>query len=251
MILNINEFKKVLKKSTINYSLETLQLNISKDKITTKMTNSINNPIVILDIPNSCFPDLKNRKPISLNFSEPNLSVSPYLNLISEDTAEVEIKDEKMVLISNDGQQKSDIFFCSPEIIKLFPRDMARSDIEYFVEFNVDDQFLQKYSNLKKIGPRFGKVYFVVEDGKIYMETTDKTNRYSNSFRFEISAEPSSSDLSLCFEYKSISNLLLIVDNHEDYMVKLTYSEERELGMLYLSKNIEENYFLMSKDDIE
>lgn len=251
MKVNINEFKRILRKSTINFSLETLQLNISKDKISTKMSNSIYNPIVILDIPNTCFPDIENKKPISLNFSEPNQSVLPYINLISEDEADAEVEKEKMVINFDDNKQKFNIYFCSPEIVKVFPKNMARDDIEYFVEFSLTDDFMQKYSNLKKIGSRFGKVYFVVEDGKLYMETTDKTNRYANNFRFEVTDGVSSSNLSLCFDYKNISNLFLIVDNHEDFMIRLTYSEEKDLGMLYLSKNIEENYFLMSKTDTE
>lgn len=251
MKVNISEFRKILRKSTINFSLETLQLNVSKDKISTKMTNSVYNPIVILDIPNTCFPDVKNKKPISLNFSDPNKSVIPYINLISEDEADVEIGNEKMVLSFDGGKQKSNIYFCSPEIVKVFPKNMARDDIEYFVEFNLTDDFIQKYSNIKKIGSRFGKVYFVVEDGKLYMETTDKTNRYANSLKFEITDDISSSNLSLCFDYKNVSNLFLIVDNNEDFVIRLTYSEERDLGMLYLSKNTEENYFVMSKTDIE
>jgi hypothetical protein len=250
MILNINEFKTILKKATINFSLDTLQLNINDDKISTKMTNSINNPIVILDIPNTCFPDIKNKKSISLNFSDPNQSVMPYINLISGDTADVDIETEKMVLRFDDGKQKCNIHFCSPEVVKIFPRDMARSDIEYFVEFNLTDDFMQKYNNLKKIGPKFGKVYFVIEESKLYMETTDKTNRFANNFRFEITDNILSSDLSLCFDYRNISNLFLIVDNHEDFMVRLTYSHERDLGMLYLSKGTEESYFLMSRVDI-
>jgi len=244
--INITEFKKVLKKATINFSLETVQLHFDRDKIKCKMTSGSNNPIVMLDLPNTVLPELT--REVYFNFSEPNQSLVPYLNLISEDEADIDLKEQKIVL--KVGDQKSNIFFCSPEIVRVFPRDMARSDIQYFVEYPIDESFMEKYSNLKKIGPRFNKVYFTTESGELFMETTDKTNRYANSFRFSMVNDIEMSDISLCFDYKNIANIFISLDRYEGFVIKLTYASDRNLGMLHLSKGNSENYFLMSKVDI-
>ena len=52
MKININNFKDVIIKSTMNFSIETLQLRFS-DRIQSDMINGNGTSITILDIPNN------------------------------------------------------------------------------------------------------------------------------------------------------------------------------------------------------
>jgi hypothetical protein len=72
MNINIDEFKKVLKKATINFSLDSVQLNFTKDRVKSKMVTNANDAIVILDIPNTVIPDVRQHDEHSFNFGDPN-----------------------------------------------------------------------------------------------------------------------------------------------------------------------------------
>lgn len=247
MQINVKELKNVLRKATLNFSLDSVQLNISSEKISSRMTTQANNAIIILNMDNNVIPSL--RADVTLNFQDPNKTLTPYLALINDDdTTDILIEPEKIILVT--GNQKANVFFCSPMVVSTFERDRVRAGTAYFTEFDLTDDFMRQFAMIKKIGPGFGKIYFSVDDNKLIMETTDKTNMYAGGLKFELHDvnEPS---LSMCFDYRNFINVMSSIgEDYEAFKMALTFVRDAGLGMAYLSKDDgSEKYYLMSTND--
>jgi len=243
MNINILNFKNVIQKSTLNFSIPSVQLKFEDDKIKSSMISDSRDVIVIVDIENTVI----SANDIEFNFSEPSVNLIPFLNLVDEDEADINIKNEKIILKS--GSQKSDVHFCSPTVVGIFGSREPKEGIEYFTKIDIDDTFVENFKKLKKIGSRFGKIYFIVDNKKFLIETTDKTNRFSNSLKFNI-IDIENEDLTMCFDYQNLSNLMMVIgDRVDEFVMEFAYIEEQEKGMLYAyTSDNSENYYLMSKD---
>lgn len=243
MILNVNNLKDVLKKSTLNFSIETVQLRFGENRIKSNVASANNNAIAILNLENNV---IDTREETDFNFSEPAQSVIPFLNIFDEETVNLKIHENRINL--NSGRQRTKIGFCSEMIINIFGADTIKTDLDWFFHFDVDTEFKELFKKLKKIGARFGNIYFEVKAGNVSIETSDKTNQYSNGLRFTM-GQAESQDLVLCFDYKDMVNLMTVLDDRDNFSISLVYKEEQELGMLY-AKDIDQNekYFLLSKE---
>jgi hypothetical protein len=241
--INIENFKELIKKSTVNFSIETLQLKFGGGKIKSNMISSDGNTISIINVDNNV---IDTNDEIDFNFSDPSQSVIPYLNLFDNETVNVRLYENRITLV--DGQQRSNIGFCSPLIINLLGTNSIQENIDWFFNMEIDENFKNIFKKIRKIGARFGKVYFDVKDGKIYIETSDKTNQYSNGLKFELS-NCEKDDLTLSFDYKNMVNLINVIGERNNFTLNLTYKEEQELGMLYTKLNDNsEKYCLLSKE---
>lgn len=249
MLINIDVFKTLLKKATLNHSIENVQLNLTKDTITSKMITSFSDGIAILNVPNTLIPDLPRSDNFSFSFSEPNTTLVPFLNLIDEnEETKINIHDEKITLVQ--GKQKSNIFFCAPQVVSVFEADAPRPDISYFKSFQFDDDFMESFAKIKKIGSKFNKIYFGVDKKVLYVETSDRQNRFSNGLKIDL-CDVDYSDMVMCFDFKNIVNALTIITGeHEEFTINFAYIKEQELGMIYINKaDMSEKYYLMSKKD--
>jgi hypothetical protein len=240
MNINTNNFIDVIKKATMNLSIETVRLNFTKDgKIKSKMTTSSHDAIVILDIDNNV---LDENSEYELNFSEPSKNLIPLLKLFGEQS-KIKINDTKIYI--SDGNQNTKIFFCSPRIVSIFDREFA-DDFDYFYETEISDIW-NEITNIKKIGQRFGKIYFTVKDEQLFIESTDKSNRYSNVLNYKLS-DVDASDLEMAINYKNFMNLISIISNNpENFILKLSYDQESERGLItIISKDKSEKYFIQT-----
>ena len=244
MNINVVNFKDVLKKATLNFSIPSVQLKFDGGKISSNMISENRNAIISIEVEN----DVMGGDGVEFNFASPSQNLIPFLNLIDEEDADITIRDEKIVL--KHGSQKANIHFCSPTVVGVFGGRTAREDTEYFVTMAINEAFIENFNKIKKIGSRFGKVYITFESGQLFIETTDKTNRFSNSLRFKLMdiATPYD-DFTICFDYGNFSNLMSIVGNREVFKLSVAYVEEQEAGMLYIStEDNSENYYLMSME---
>jgi hypothetical protein len=89
-----------------------------------------------------------------------------------------------------------------------------------------------------------------VEGGILSIESTDKRNTMSNTLKFDL-VETDFKDISICFDFANVSKMMaLVLDNYEEFEIKLSYIEQNDLGMIFVRKlDDSENYFLMSKVD--
>jgi len=246
MKLNVRNYQTILEKATLNFSIESVQLKLTPEKIVSKMLmQHSRDAIVLLNVPNDVI-ELKKGLEYTLNFAEPSQFVMPYLNLIDEAEADVKISDEKMVITS--GKQESNLFFCAPQVVTTFSGSSPREGLQYFTSFDLDESFIRDFGKIKKIGMRFGNIYFSIENGKFVMETTDKQNSLSNGIKFDL-FHIKESDLTLCFDYKNVVNLMNVIGGRfNDFKISFAFIREQNLGMSYVEKKDgSEKFYLMSK----
>ena len=208
------------------------------------MKSSDDNSISILDVDNNV---VDTNDEIEFNFSEPAHNVIPFLNLFDSEEVDTQIYENRIVL--KDGKQKTTLNFCSPTIINVFGAPSIRSDVDWFFEKEIDDNFMEYFKKIKKIGTRFQNIYFEMKDNKLFIETSDKSNEFSNGLRFNID-EVEYGNLVLSFSYKDVVNVMSVInENFENFSIKLAYKEEQELGIMFI-KSIDESeqYCLFSRE---
>jgi len=243
MKINLKHFENVLRKATINFSIETVQLKFG-ELIKSNLKSNDGNCISILSLPNDVL-DIKNEEFI-FNFTEPNQNVLPYVQLFDAEEVDIALDVNFMKLIL--GRQISKLSFCSDTVVKLLGVDRVKENVDWFFEMEINNEFMNQFDKIKKIGSRFGKVYLIIDDKRVYMETADKTNPYSNGLKFEL-ANIDRQDLMLSFSYKDIVNLMGIIDISKNFKAKFQYMEDQSLGMMYVfAGDDSEKYCLLSQE---
>ena len=234
----------MLKKATINFSINNVNVKFENGKIISRMISSDDGSIAILNIDNDV---IDTNDEIEFNFSEPSSNIVPFLNLFDSEEVVTEIYENRIVL--KDGRQKTTLNFCSPTIISKFGADSIRSDVEWFNEQEINENFMESFKKIKKIGTRFQKIYFEVKENEFFIETSDKLNEFSNGLRFGL-GEIKHDDLTLSFDYKDVVNVMTVIDeNYENFTIKFAYREEQDLGIMFV-KSIDdsEQYCLFSRE---
>lgn len=246
MKVNVENFKSIIKKATLNNSIDTVQLLIDPQSVKSRMISSDNTGIAILDMNN----DIINvKEELEFNFSEPAQQLLPYLNLIDEEEAEIIVKNEKIILKSEG--QKANLNFCSPTVVNVFQSEARETD--YFLTLELDEDFINAFSKIKKISSRFGRIYFNVEDGIFSIETTDKSNKFSNGLKFDLEKIDGVDDLVLSFTAKNITDLMAVINSDfENFKLNFTYVPDAGVGLVFAESNdSSEKYYIMSNDETQ
>jgi len=247
MKVNVENFKTVLQKATLNFSIDNVHLNITPDKIVSRMISPDRATIVLLNTENNVISGIGSDADYDFNFSEPNQTLIPFLNQIDDDEVSIRIYNERILMETENGQ-KMNIHFCSNRIIHTFTGDDANTNTEYFITLPINDDFLDIFKKIKAIGAWFGKIYFTVKNDVFSIETTDKSNQFSNSLIFKLT-DVEYDDITLYFNYKNFSDAIKILDS-DDFVMKFTYTRNQELGILFIEKSDNsENYFLFSRQE--
>jgi hypothetical protein len=242
MIINVNQLQEVIKRATLNYVIPSVQLKINDDRISTKMRSANNTVVVYLDIKNDVVTDVVDE--VELNFDEPNVKVKPYLNLIDSETVDAIFSDDKLTL--KDGKHKTNLHFCMSSFVTTFTGQ--EPNIPSFYELSLTDEVGDIFDKIRKVAGKFEKVYFTVKDNKFIVETTDRTNRFSNGINFEL-GDIDYDDVDICFDFKNFNAVLqCISENLNDFNAKFTWVSEQNAGMvLFENSDGSEKYYLLSK----
>lgn len=249
--IKITQFQNLLKKGTINFSIDNIGMKFDSDSYRVSMRGS--DSVVILEGPNNIISGIKKTDTWVLNFSDPSKNVRSYFDLIipdENDEANIEMKDEK-IIIKSDGQ-KTSIFFCSDHIISGFDGDGPKVAGDDVFITNMSRSFMDVFNLIKKIASGFGKVYFTVDNGELSIESTDKTNSFANGMKMVI-GESLYMDISLCFDYKTLNNVIsLIGSDFEEFSIRIGYSPARNAGLISIIKNDKsERYYVLSTREYE
>lgn len=245
MRINIQNFKDVVTKATLNFSIETLQLRFG-DRIQSDMINGNGTSISILDIENNV---LDTTEELVFNFGDPSNNLIPFIALF--DTDEVELSLTDLFMKFRDGQQITKVGFCSDAAVKRLGTDDVK-DVDWFYDMAIDQTLIDQFEKIKKIGSRFGKVYFTVDQNRLFLETADKTNRYSNGVKFKL-ADIEMPDLSLAYVYNDMVNFFHCIEMNieKGFTLKVSYDREQGLGCVYaFSEQSNEKYALISRENL-
>lgn len=245
MQINIKNFKKAITKATLNFSIETLQLRFS-DRIESDMLSANGTTISILNIENNV---LNTNEELVFNFNDPANNVIPFIMLFDSESVELSLTDLFMKM--QDGQQIAKIGFCSDHAVKRLGSNDVQN-VNWFYDIDITDDLIKKFEKIKKIGSRFGKVYFYTNENVLYLETSDKTNRYSNGVKFKL-ADIQMDDISLAYVYSDMVNFFHCIEMNLDkgFKLKLAYDNEQGLGCIYAhSEHNEEKYALISRENL-
>lgn len=249
MIVNTRKFEEFLRKATLAHTIDFVQFDVTSSTVSSRLISQNRDAIVILKLNNSeagIFQEVKGE--YEFNFSEPAQKLVPYLAVIDTEEAIVEVKPNFINLVN--GKMKSKVSLDNPESSKIFNADAPKNEPDYFVTLPVDSDFLEDFSKIKKIGSRFGKIYFTVRDGKLYIETTDKTNAYANTLDFEL-LPVEKEDFFMMFDYKNFTSLMSVLDSDKKYTISLDYISEKGLGMMFvIDSEKTEKFYLFSKKEI-
>lgn len=242
MQINVKRFQDLLKKATLNYTIPSVQFVMDNNKVTSKMRTPTNNVIVILQKDNDIITGIPDT--IELNFDEPASKVKPYIQLIDDEVAEFIVNDEKVVIKA--GRNKTNLHQHVASFITTFTGN--KPTINPFYELKLTNEVKEMFSKVRKIAGKFDKVYFGVKDNKFYIETTDKTNRFSNGISYEL-GNLKYKDVSICFGFKQFNALFTVMDDDfEDFSAKFSYIEAQEAGMITFEKEDgSETYYLLSQ----
>jgi hypothetical protein len=251
MIVNVKKFNNFLRKATLNFSINSFSCDISPERVVSRMITKSNDAIACLDFENDIFKE--NKENLSFNFIDPNSSIVPYLNLVDSEEAELIARDEKLIL--KNGKQKSNIFFCEEMIPSKFGASEPKVQFSPFITIDVNEEFLETFNKIKKIGNKFGKIYFTVINNILQMETTDKKNKFSNGLSFDIAENVNSKDISICFDFGNMNNMFAVLDDDVSYKLDFIYVKEKDMGLMTCKRanpNSEsiESYYLTSKMEV-
>lgn len=244
--VNVLEFLNLLRKSTLNYSIDNVGISLTKDKFRVGMRST--NAIVILNGDNNIVSGIGPSDSWDLNFSDPSKNVKSYFDLIIPDEnneADIQMKDEKVIVKSS--SQKINLFFCSEHLVSKFDREGPKVDGDMVVEMPITQTFMDTFGLIKKVAGGFGKVYFSVDDGSLSIESTDKTNSFSNGMKMAVGSSEFE-DVSICFDFKTINNIMILLNGDAtDFTFRIGYIKQTLGGIASFIKNDgSEKYYLLS-----
>ncbi|MCK5016217.1 MAG: hypothetical protein KAS32_04015 [Candidatus Peribacteraceae bacterium] len=245
--VNLPQFQDILRRATINFSIDNVGMSFAGDRFEIGMRSS--NAIVILKGENNVISGISHTDTWDMNFSEPNKNVKAYFDLIipdENDEAMIQMKDEKIIVKS--GTQKSNLFFCSEHLISKFMGSGPKTDGEEVYSMDITQEFVDTFNLVKKVAGGFGKIYINVDDGVASIESTDKTNSFSNGMKMAI-GESGFDDVTICFDFKTFNNIMTLIGGDAiEFKIRVGYIPRSNGGMISFIKNDEsEKYFLMSK----
>ena len=247
MEVNIESFKNVLLKATLNYSVENVGFVVDPDHIKVGMRGE--NFVIILNMENDMIPDVKGEA--EFNFAEPSNQVRTHLDLLSgNENVKMGITDNNISLSS--GGQRSVIHFCSPNLVSTFSGTGPKKTGTPVYTVKLDDNWLDKLDKIQRIASKFKKIYFVVKKGKVFIEATDKLNSYSNGLLLVL-GRTEEDDITMCFDFKPFVNTFKVLgDDYEDFTMSVNAIPEMSAGMItFINEDESEKYYVLSKEDTE
>ena len=129
--LNVDKFKEVIKKATLNNSIDCIQLNFEESRVKVGMISSENDIITIINDEND-FIGLTQHDTITFNFNQPSVLLLPYLDVVDEEVASIKIVEDEKITIQS-GEQKSNIHFCDESRLRRNVLAKAQKDtFDYF-----------------------------------------------------------------------------------------------------------------------
>lgn len=254
MKVNVVEFKNVIKKASLNYLIDNIKLNVTRDTISVASIAQLNEGIVIINKPNNIITDLKDNDDIDLFFSSPQTNLLPYIDLFDDAEVNAKVDDDSnnRIIFFND-HQKTTVHFCSPKVVKLFPKetDNFHDNMNHVGDFEFTEDVHKDFNKISKVGTQLNKVYFDFTGDALIVVVTDKSNTFSNSLKFKISNFVLDKDfkekVSICLEKSVFMKLMSVISVEEKFKVSVHFNKDKRFGGLIKAFNDGETYYLIQR----
>jgi len=249
MKINVPKFRNLIKKSTLNYSMECLQLNFDPKEVKSSMISGPRDVLTNICLDNDFVTGMGIEDQITLNFIDPAGKVSRYLDILPE---EVDVTIEENVKFTlHVGRRTIDIFMVDDSIIRNHISQKSAKEMSYFITLPVDQAFKTIVDGHKTVAPYYQKIYFGVKNKDFFIQSTDRTNSGINTLNDPI-CPCDTEDMVMCFEFRNFFNLMEIIDDAKaagkEFDLNFTYSKSDDRGLIYaVSKDGKEKYFLISR----
>ncbi len=243
--VHVEKFIKLLQKATLNWSIPHVRVYFTKDTYRVGMKGS--NSLLILRGENDIITGISETDEWEMNFQDAVKNVKAYMSIILPDEdgmAAIMMRDEKIIIKS--GNQKTQCFFCSDAIPSIFTKDGPKTIGDEVVNFEIEEEFITAYSLIKKVAGGFGKVYFGVQNGRLFIEAGDRTSPHTNNMLMLLQ-ESSHDDMFVCFDYKSLNDIMTLINGDAvDFTFRLGFMPARGSGLVSFTKDGVETYYLLS-----
>lgn len=252
MKCNINNLIEFIKKATVRDMIDFVQINVSENQISSSLISERKDVVSVLSKDNNIFSQYgKNEKTeFVLNWKEPSQNLIPYLKIFSEDElVDCQIKDQDIIL--KQGKIKTKINQSIEDVKQILKKKWDLQKFNFFYEFELTDEFKEDFSVIKRLAASFEKIYFTVENNKLFLETFDSSNTFSNKLSIA-QKDVNSEDLFLCFDFRAFLCLMDVLKTEEKkYTFKMNYDKNYKAGMLFVfSDDNDEIYTLTSKREL-
>jgi hypothetical protein len=245
MKINVEEFRKIVHASTANYLISSLHLNFTPGFVSSAMKSN-EGLVSKINVKNLVLEDMvKPDHQVDMYFNDIKTTILPYLALLKDETMNIRIIENGIVL--SDNKRNIKLLFCDSSIVNIATKTNPK--IKFNIKLPFDD-IEDAYTDIKKIAARFGKIYIGGEDNELYMETKDGTN-YSNSLKADI-GKYDGEDFEACFDYKMFHSVFTSLGDGEGFTFNMVYIKDRDAGMILWEKkegDESKEYFMVSKSE--
>jgi hypothetical protein len=138
-------------------------------------------------------------------------------------------------MIIKDGKNAIKIHFCDPSIVGVTTKTTPK--IEFNIVLDYQD-VADAYETIKKIAPRFAKIFIGRKKNELYFLTGD--NKYSNNLCVTIK-EDIGDDFEVVFDFNTFNKIFTITN--ENFIFKMEYVKERSLGLIFWEQNMNGDYY--------
>jgi hypothetical protein len=237
--LNVNNFKMLMKKGTINYVIDNVKMTFTQQSAVSSMRGT--NLLSCVKLENNILTGLKKADEIDFCFVSPLSNVLPYLEILRENVVDVNIENGYIELKESPHVVK--ISLLHPNIATHF--DATRQpNIESFVSFNPTEQFANFIDKSKRVCAAHGRIFLGVKNGVLYIRAGGALNELTSEIKLNL-VESDFQDIELNYNYKSFINLIGLIG--PEFTVSISYAVDQELGLMKAeSPDKSEVYYQMS-----
>jgi hypothetical protein len=269
--INIDIFKEVIKKSTLNLSIAATRIKFKDGRLYSGMHSDARDISVVLDWADQKLVDLTANDELEFNLSDlqkPLATFDGIKKYTSQHIMNTNIFDgpdnPRIILkptFSLEGQtanQKIRVAMVAEAVTEPWIlQSRQKADIPYYVV--IDDltpDHMKVLYQTKDRASGYGKVYIKVVDGKLYTDATDENNMYEHANLIPLTLQDINieNDVVSCYEFAHFSNLLDIIteemakENGKKFSMGFSYDENTETGVLHVfDPEKTEQYFLFTR----
>jgi hypothetical protein len=241
--LNVNNFKNLIRKGTVNHAIENVKLTFTRQKAISAMRGV--NLISCVQLSNNVLSGLTKNDEIDFCFVNPVPNVLQYMDILTGENVDLTMADRYLELKEHPHTVRISLF--NPNMVT--PFDINRSpNIDFFVDFKLDENFSNFIDKTKRVCSANSFIFLGVAGGFFYVRAGDQRTgdtEPTSEIRLNL-VESEFKDVELNFDYRSFISVASLIN--QDFTLSCSYNDDNELGLIRAeTPDKSEVYYLMSR----